>query len=849
MQRDTLIDFFRDLIATRGEFLVYDDGYRRRSHSYQDVGRAARGFAARLAAAGMGKGDKVVFWGENRPEWVACYWGCLLSGIIVVPIDYRSSPEFAARVRALVEAGVVLIGDDVPQTPAADFGGAARWPFADLDWHADGPMPAVAIARDDITQIIFTSGATAEPKGVVIRHRNVLANIVPVEREILKYRRYARPFHPLRFLNLLPLSHMFGQSMATNIPPMVRGTVVFTRSFNPHDILKLIKTRRISVLVCVPKMLDVLREHAARAWPGSADAPPAGRSIPGRWWHYRRVHSAFGLKFWAFVVGAAPLAPDLEEFWRRMGFAVIQGYGLTETAPIVTLNHPFKTSKGSVGTPIEGVEVRIADDGEILVRGENVTSGYYESPKSQIPNPEAQTNPEARSPNPGSDKVFDSDGWLHTGDIGERDEQGRLFIKGRKKEMIVTPEGLNVFPEDVERVLDDLPGVRESGVVGVSQGTDERVHAVLVLEPGVDPNAIVRAANGRLQDHQRIRAASVWTSGELPRTEGTRKLKRRVLRDWVQSGETPVAASSADTIESLIARFAHGRDVSGATTLEELGLSSLERVELMIALEDRFQTRLDEGRFSEAASVSDLKQLVEHPAPAEEAAEPLDFPSWNRTWPVRIVRRLSLATWILPLARVFAWARVEGREHLKDLDGPVIFASNHQSHMDVPVILAALPARVRARVAPAMAKEFFKAHFFPEGHTWRQWFTNTVNYYLAAFYFNAFPLPQREAGARQTLSYVGELTGRGWSILIFPEGERSATGDIKPFRGGIGMIASRLDVPVIPVRLDGVDRVLHMKAKMATPGRVRVAFGAPIRLRGEEYAALATEVERRVRAL
>src|SRR5258706_136490 len=359
-------------------------------------------------------------------------------------------------------------------------------------------MPAVEVPRDDITQIIFTSGATAEQKGVVIRHRNVLANIVPVEREILKYRKSARPFHPLRFLNLLPLSHMFGQSMATSIPPMVKGTVIFTRSFNPHDILKLIKSRRISVLVCVPKMLDVLRDHATRAWPESAETPPHRISIPSRWWRYRRAHSAFGLKFWAFVVGAAPLPPDLEEFWRRMGFAVIQGYGLTETAPIVTLNHPFKTSKGSVGTPIEGVEVRIAGDGEILVRGENVTSGYYVNPQlpipnsqGELPNPESRIpNPGSRIPDPGSDKVFDSEGWLHTGDIGERDAQGRLFIKGRKKEMIVTPDGLNVFPEDVERVLNELPGVRESGVVGVSQGINEHVHAVLVLEPGIDPDAI-----------------------------------------------------------------------------------------------------------------------------------------------------------------------------------------------------------------------------------------------------------------------------------------------------------------------------------------------------------------------
>jgi long-chain acyl-CoA synthetase len=339
----------------------------------------------------------------------------------------------------------------------------------------------------------------------------------------------------------------------------------------------------------------------------------------------------------------------------------------------------------------------------------------------------------------------------------------------------------------------------------------------------------------------------VWPGPELPRTEGTRKLKRRAIRDWVAAGEKPIAVPEGDSVEALIARYARGRDVSGTTTLEELGLSSLERVELMVALEDRFQTRIDEARFGESASIADLKQLVEQPAAATEIDEPVEFPSWNRSWPVRLVRRLSLATWILPLARVFAHLRIEGRDRLKDLDGPVIFAANHQSHMDVPVILAALPGAWRARVAPAMAKEFFKAHFFPAQHTWHQWFTNSVNYYLAAFYFNAFPLPQREAGARQTLKYIGDLTGGGWSVLIFPEGERSAA--IKRFRGGIGMIGSRLDIPIVPVRIDGLDRVLPPGASFARPGPVRVAFGAPMRLRGEDYAALAEQVEAQVRSL
>ena len=189
------------------------------------------------------------------------------------------------------------------------------------------------------------------------------------------------------------------------------------------------------------------------------------------------------------------------------------------------------------------------------------------------------------------------------------------------------------------------------------------------------------------------------------------------------------------------------------------------------------------------------------------------------------------------------------RTHLRGLQGPVVFAPNHQSHFDVPVILAALPGHIRKTVAPAMSKEFFKAHFFPDGFTRRQVFIKRLNYYLAAFFFNAFPLPQREAGARQTLRYIGEVTGDGYSVLVFPEGVRSQTGEMSPFLGGIGMIGSRLDLPVVPVRLDGVHEILHTKWKMAKPGRVRVRFGAPMRLKGDDYGALARQVEAAVRGL
>jgi long-chain acyl-CoA synthetase len=270
----------------------------------------------------------------------------------------------------------------------------------------------------------------------------------------------------------------------------------------------------------------------------------------------------------------------------------------------------------------------------------------------------------------------------------------------------------------------------------------------------------------------------------------------------------------------------------------------------MVALEERFGTTIDEAAFGEAPDLASLERVVQQSAVrTEDAADAVDFPSWNRTWPARALRRVRLPTWILPLARLFAWIRVEGLEHLQGLEGPVIFAANHQSHIDTPAILWALPARWRYRVAVAMAKEFFRAHFFPRDYPLHARLTNGLNYYLASLFFNAFPLPQREAGARETLRYIGDLASDGWSLLIFPEGKRTMGGEIDRFRPGIGMIGARLGLPVVPVRLEGLDRVLHQKARMASPGRARVIFGPPLALQGDDYTALAQQVEEAVRRL
>jgi long-chain acyl-CoA synthetase len=773
MPRDTLLDFFQDFAGLPQEFLVYDDGFRSHHYRYDEVAAKAHAFAARLREAGIRKDDKVILYGENRPEWIIALWGCLLEGVIAVPIDYRSSPDFVDRIDRIVNARAILTGDEVslPDSPKI-------WSLATLNDATAGTLTTPQIQKDQVAEIIFTSGATAEPKGVIITHRNVLANIVPVEHEVKKYLKYGGPFFPIRFLNLLPLSHMFGQAMATFIPPMLPGIVVFMHGYNPKEIVRQIHTRRISVLVSVPQILEILREHLHHTFPRLKDLRPTSTHWLRRWWRYREVHRLLGWKFWSFIVGAAPLSADLESFFSELGFVVIQGYGLTETAPIVTLNHPFHTRKGTVGKAIGGVEVRIADDGEILVRGDNVTSGYFQRPDETA-------------------HVFE-DGWFHTGDIGRRNDSGELVILGRKKEMIVTPEGLNVFPEDVEGVLNRQPGVRDSAVIG-----SDRVHAVLIVEPGTDPDQVVRRANAELAVYQRIRTVSLWPYPEFPRTEGTGKLRRLEIA----KGAPPPPKLSV---------------IDHNVPLENL--TSLERVERMVAL------GIEESEISGAPQIA---------TPSSTS----DFPAWNRRAFARAARRVLLPGFLLPLTRIFAHIRTEGLANLENLDAPVIFASNHQSYMDVPAILAALPSKWRYRVGPAMRKEFFNEHF--HGHS----FTNSLNYYLSTLFFNAFPIPQHEPGALATLRYMGDLANERWCVLIFPEGKMTREGEIAPFQPGVGMIASKLEVPVVPVRIDGLHRVLHQTWRMAHPGPVRIAFGPPLRLTGDNYLAHAREVEEAVRKL
>jgi long-chain acyl-CoA synthetase len=795
-----------------GEALRFYNGFRTWRLTYGDLYRGIAAFAGYLDSAGIHKGDRVILWAENRPEWVTAFWGCVARGVQVVPVDFRSSVDLVRRIQSEVQARLMVTGDsvecrglDARQLPASEI----------LSLPANKAFEASAVSPDDVVEIVYTSGTTGEPMGVVHRHHNICANLSPIQTEMRKYEKWARPFQPVRILDLLPLSHLFGQSLGIFVPPLLGGAAMFMSELHASAILDTVRRERVSVLVSVPKLLINLQQELERRL-NPPNIPAKRKGIAGiveRWWRYRKVHAALGYKFWALIVGGAEVNPEVEAFWTRLGYLVVQGYGLTETSPIVALNHPFNTRSGSIGKPLHGQEVRIAPDGEILVRGESVIHDYVG----------------ARASEPGR---IDGEGWLHTGDIGEIDGEGRLYYKGRKKEMIVTSEGLNVYPQDVERVLNAIPQVKDSAVVAARSRGEEQVHAALILrDAAADAAAIIAEANRRLESHQRVQSWSLWPEEDFPRTPSTMKVKRgEVARRIAQGSAVPQAQSAGGILARLRSGDAH----------RDLGLSSLERVELLAEIESHYGVEVDERRFAEVSSLDELNALVRSAGETPAEQERILLPRWTRSLPARAVRFMVVQGLVIPLFRGLLTLEVEGLENLANLRPPVLFASNHQSDLDTPAIFTALPRRWRYRVAPAMSQDYFRAWLEPGNAPLRERMGTMVQYFLATECFNAYPLPQRMAGVRRALKYTGELIGLGYCPLVYPEGKRTPDGSLQPFKSGIGLMATRLGTPVVPVHLSGLFEIYSIHDSWPRRGKVHVKFGGPLHFEHQHDEAAAT---------
>ncbi len=826
-------DFRRN--AAQTAVVVYR-GNRRYATSYAELAVLAGRFSAELARREIGVGERVVLWGENSAEWIAALFGCLLRGVIAVPLDAAGSAEFASRVVREVSPRLV-VGD------RALLDGGSRLTFSELSASLpEEPLFEVdpRVGEETPLQIIFTSGTTSEPKGVVHTHRNVLAGVTPIEREMGKYLKYERWVHPLRFLHCLPLSHVFGQFMGLWLPPLLAAEVHFESQLEPARLIATIGRERISVLAAVPRVLELLRAHLLGKYPSLARELVAaqGESAWKHWWRFRAVHRAFGLKFWAIVCGGASLPAELESFWNTLGFALIQGYGLTETAALVTLNHPFKIGRGTIGKPLPGREVRIGEGGEILVRGPMISTATWQG---------GELKPREQE-------------WLATGDLATQDASGELRFAGRTSDVIVSASGMNIHATDLEAALAKQAGVRGCAVVACG---DEPVAVTLFSGTDEELERAVRGANGQLAEYQQIRRWLRWPEPAFPYTT-TGKLLRRKIAEWACAAlagrEVHAPDGNGDMLIHLIAGISGEtpqKTTDDSLLSEDLRLDSLGRVQLQSALEQRLGVELPDNAIEDIKTLGQLRALImsdgissggiggsvavaqnaessapgsieSQPAlPRDAVAAPAEehhYPHWPWSTPIRSLRVLFVEAVMRPLVWFLAAPRVV--LDAGDVpDGPLLLIANHVTAYDGALVLYALPQRLRRRVAIAMSGEMLMD--FRKARRQGSFLLNLVapvEYLLITALFNVFPLP-RSSGFRRSFSHAGEAMDRGYSVLIFPEGHRSETGAMQPFRSGIGLLAAQSHVPVLPVRLRGLGELKQQRRGWFRSGELEIHVG------------------------
>jgi long-chain acyl-CoA synthetase len=806
-------------------------GLRDRTWSYRRLRRAAVAVAQYLSAdLGLRPGTPLVVWGPNSPQLVATYFGAMMARLPLVPIDPFSTQDFLERIVEETGSPAVIAGFPI-DSPILS---TRTIPLTALPFDIEAPGFDEGPVEADIAEIVFTSGTTGNPKGVVLTHRNIVANVESA--------RMLVPQRGHRVLSILPLSHMFEQTVGLYVPLLLGSTVHYAASREPPVLLKAMQRYGITSLLVVPQVLELMLNGIERevARLGKTQQwTRAHRLAPHMPFRLRRrlfasVHRRLGGHLEFVICGGARLPIELEAAWERMGIRVIQGYGTTECSPIVAGNTYWSRQPGSVGAPVPRVRVRISEEDEVLVAGPNVTQGYWNDPETTA-------------------AAFDAGGWYHTGDLGRQDTAGRLYLSGRLKDLIVLPSGLNVHPEDVERELRAEPEVDDCVVLSFpDRSGNASVHAA-AIPANTDESeetqrellaTAIRNAGARLAPHQRVTGLTVWTEGDFPRTNLLKVKRHEVLAmlsaetaPHVEESPQPQPESdSFDLLRRLLAEVT-GVDrarITATTDLGlDLGLDSLGRVELAVLLEDELGTSLEDGDLATVEKVAELSVLLERRPAVPQVPT---FPTWSLRPTARAARNLLQRLAVFPLLDLVTKPfSVEGVQNLEQATPPLLFIANHSSHLDTPTILRALPPNLRNKTAVAAAADYFYA--------------GRPAAFAVTLGMNAFPF-SREGAVRSSLEYCGDLMDRGWSILIYPEGTRSTSGTMGPFRSGIGLLAAELEAPVLPIGVAGTYEALPKGTYRPLRKPITVRFGPALsNTQSADSAETVDRLETAVRAL
>lgn len=790
-------------------FLHIRRGYRVEKYTYAEMWSCSLKFRTYLLGKGIKKGDVILIWGPNMPEWVIAFAGAMISGVVVSPIGMHSSAKTAGEYITQTEGKLLLKSRFVTEELETSVDTEVLEELPEIINDKKETLPAT-VYPDDLAVILYTSGTTGDPSGVMLSHRNVIAGIQGLKGLIPPSKEY-------RLLSIMPLSHVLELLLGLLTVLDFGASLYYVPKMNPIVLARALKKYRITHLVLVPQLLKVLWNAVEYRVSEEGKGKKFNRALAVapflpvflRRKLFKEIHASFGGELQVFGCAGAPLDKKIAENWEKLGIIVLEGYGLTETSAAVTANSISDRCLGSVGKLIDDVEVKFSEDGEILVRGANVMKGYFKN--------EEKTK-----------KSFTKDGFFKTGDMGYIADDGFVYLSGRKNFKIVTSTGEKVYPEDVERKLNEHPAVDESCVVGVDKGDGEIVYAAIILKKDVPAKDVISQVNGKLESYQVILEYAVWPEEDFPRTRSL-KIDRNVVREWAKGQiglagtkaekEVPEEHEAPDALSNIISKVCDVpvSSVNNENTLvTEFDLDSLKRAALVSMIEEEFGVDVAEGDIGENTTVKDLRDLI---SKAPKVSTELTHVRWPLTKSVVELREFTRRWILFPLLRtILPPVQVKGENPDEILNEPGIIIFNHVGHNEPAMIIRELPPRVRKKLAAIADQRSFR---------------NRVRSFLMYFIGAAFPVQKFGGPVRHTLELVADLLEDGWYVIIAPEGQRSEDGKLQQFQKGTAVLAVDTGVPVYPVKVSGYRTVYPDSGKdvdiPSGNGKVTLKFGKPVR--------------------
>lgn len=747
-------------------FIIDCGKYFIKKYSYEEIHNNSLKIVSFFERQGIKKGDRIIVYLPNSSHYVSIIFACAISGVIFVPADFNSNLEFLKKIDKEVEAKLIFC------TLFKHYKTKKNFFIEEIEKiysNFSQTKKEYKINPEDVFEIVYTSGTTSNPKGVVLTNENLYSNVTSMVKSITFNTKN------LSMLSILPLSHLFEQNLGLFSPIVLGAKISYLESKKNSEILEKIKKNKINAIVCVPFFLETIKEKVVKETKGKLNL-------------FTKLlikKKFYPLKY--FIVGGSHLSLEVEKFWKNLGFWVLQGYGLTETSPVLTCNSTKFYKEGTVGKPLEGIEIKL-ENKEIVVRGKNVFKEYYKN-KSE------------------TKKVKKND-WFYTGDLGEFDEEGFLKIIGRKKNVIISPSGLNIYPEDIEKVIKEFNEVKDAVVLGLNNGKD--LVAVLLIKEKINEKELLKKINSKLNPSQRLNKIFIWSEKDFPRTT-TLKIIKKSIEERILNKIPIKKEESEDPLLKIISDICNCnlKNIDKNKKLVELGMDSIKRIELINKIEDFFNIEIEESKINEKTTIKDLRKEIKNPSIKEKSKTGINFLNSKIFNPIRFILQEIAFLGIIPFCDI----KVIGEENFPKKN--CIIIANHVSMFDSFVLYKIFPWRIRLNCCAAAAKDFF--------------FKNKITGFLGRLTFNAFGFSRKE-NTKQSLKDFGELLNRGFNILVYPEGTRSRDGKLLEFKEGIGILARESGIDVLPIKIEGLYDILPVGSLFPKKrGKVFVKIGKPIK--------------------